>query len=209
MNHYSRTPKVNIEQKQHIFIFEDFLSRHKNLSIQDLYAWLWEGEFASRKKDRRIKTLLRLSNDVQKAYIFEKKALSLPIHSKKGGAAYQNNSICEYIGLSEKFLRINLAVYSRYDCPLKRLLELENSSQGLKASQLDFKQNWEFIKKISIEKNFFLSSHFEAFERSIELYLAPEMRYTKIFLERYNPHYCIVPQEAFFRFFPEHRLPRA
>ena len=68
MTDYIRIPQKKPETLQHYFILEDFFSRYAPLSPQDIYAWLWEGEFGLRKEERLTKNLIRLNKDIQKAY---------------------------------------------------------------------------------------------------------------------------------------------
>ena len=116
---------------------------------------------------------------------------------------------CEYLGLAEKFLRVNLLPYFEAKCPLKRLLKLHNSLKNYKANRFRFKQNWKFLKEICIEEKAMPSSSFDSFERNIDFYLMPEIYYTQTFLQKHPPSYYIVPQSPFFQFFPEYKLPRA
>ena len=192
--------------RQSHFILEDFFSRYPTPSPQDLYAWLWEGEFGPHKKERHTRTLLRLTQDIQEAYSFERAKLSDA--DGEDSSAHKTQRVCEYLGLSEKFLKVNILPYSKANCPLKRLLKLHLSLKEYKSDKFRFKQDWKLVKKVSIEEKDILSSSFDSFERSIDLYLAPEIRYTKIFLKRYNPYYCVVPHKSFFHFFPEYKLPR-
>ena len=202
MTDYISIPKSKTKSIQRASILDDFFSRYDNISPQDIYAWLWEGEFGLTEEARRTTTLVQLSKETQKAYAAEEKLLKA---AQKNPSTNQSNNIYEYLGIAEKFIKINLALYSTHNCPLKRLIELQNLCRYHQANRFRFKQDWKFIKKISIEKKGISASIFDSFERNTGLYLSPKIKYTAAFLKKANPYYYIVPQKSFFRFFPEYR----
>lgn len=163
-----------------------FYQHYDSFSVQDIYTWLWIGEFGYSELPKS--DLYSLKEDIRLATINPPKI----------------KEIWEPLGLSKKFIKINLSFYYELGYPLKKLIEFVNEVQEIqKVDRLTFKNNWnlmkiqfDFTKKITLQD-------FHSFEEKVPFHMTPFLGFTEEFLKEFSPYYRIVSFESFFRTYPE------
>ncbi|MCE9500517.1 MAG: hypothetical protein K8R21_08475 [Leptospira sp.] len=179
---------------QKIFIIDNFLAVHPLAEIQDVYKWLYYGEFGHEEqvgifaKEKRLPELQLILDDLKSEIIEE----NIP------------EKVWDPVGFSMRFVMVYLTEYNRRECPLKRLVNLIERSPAFKGSRMQFKLDWGLIKDHLTQpgKNF-ERQDFYNFEDKIGFYQLPEVSFTLPFLENYPVKYRIVPRKLFFDYFPE------
>jgi len=166
---------------------EEFLKRHPKLKPQDIYRWLWEGEFGMGSMTGNF-TLEEMQQDLRRAR-------QLP--------GMNLFPVWENQGLGMKFLRINIARYADADCPLITLIELSKRSADIHSDTLRFKYDWAFMKTQAVASGHLTMDDLNDFENSISFHTTPEVEYSEGFLSTFGSAYRIVPRSMFFAKFPE------
>ena len=167
---------------------EQFLDYYTDLKAQDIYRWLWEGEFGPGGNILDL-SLDRLNTDLRKA------RADINVYEQK---------LWEPSGLSMKILKINIVRYADSGCPLLRLLELAARTRDSVPNTLRFKHNWNFMKTQLISGMNVTPEDMNVFENSIAFHMTPEINYSDLFIENYGLGYRLVPRQVFFKYFPEY-----
>lgn len=169
-------------------VAETFLDSYDDILPEDLYRWLWEGEFGPGRTVPPL-TLDQLAQDIRLARI-------------QGNGNLVD--VWEPAGLADKYVRVNLLPYVDRGCPLKRLIAMGDRSKELKADPLRMKQDWEFLKTQIIPGMLLTMDQMRAFELSIPFHITPEINYSKKYVENYGLGFRIVPRVLFLTYFPEY-----
>lgn len=169
-------------------IAEEFLDRHPQAKAQDIYRWLWEGEFGAGSRSQ-ASNLDELTSAIRKARM----------HKTAG-----TQPMWEYLGLTQRLLHINIIPYSDAGCPLKRLLNLGERIRDFRPDQLRFKMQWGFLKTQVVPGMRITVDELNSFENEIPFHMTPELPFTEEFTQEYGTGYIIVPQDLFFETFPEY-----
>ncbi len=183
-NYFERINIFKLEEK--IKSANWFYEHYDSFSTQDVYTWLWLGEFGYAELP---------ANDLS--------SLKKEIRLARSNPS-KLNQIWEPLGLSKKFIKINLDVYYEAGYPLKRLIQLTSEVEEIQEfDRLTFKNHWnlmkiqfDYTKKISLQD-------FHNFEIKIPFHMTPFLGFTEEFLKEYSPYYRIVALDSFFRYFPE------
>ncbi len=167
---------------------ESFLDYYKKIKAQDIYRWLWEGEYGP-GSNLPESTLDRLTYDLRLARMMH-------------GAREQN--LWEPMGLAMKILKINLVPYADTGCPLKRLLDLSIRATEMRPNTLRFKRDWHFMKTQIPPDLEITIDQMSGFENDIPFHMTPEISWSDTYIDTYGIGYRLVPRHLFFRFFPEY-----
>lgn len=187
--------KINVEElleKYQIFQLDEkirfvswFYDNYSNYTVQDLYSWLWLGEFGYPELPEN--DLATLREDIRKARVFPSKVRKL----------------WEPLGVSQKFLKINIDLYFDAGYPLKRLLDLVSRAKEETFEKLTFKNNWNLMKiQLDFTKPVTIGQMNE-FQEKIPFHMTPYMPFTEDFQKEFGRYYRIVRQDDFFSFYPE------
>lgn len=176
-----------MDQKSHRA--EWFFSHFHSYGPEDIYAWLWAGEFGyppGRFPDANLHALME---DIRLA-------------RHQPGAL---RVVWEPLGLEGLLVKINIAVYADEGCPLPRLIDLsERSREEINPNAIRFKSNWNLMKAhISTMAEVSLTQIHE-FEERIPFNMSPCIAHSPDFLAQFGPHFRIVPARMFFTAFPEY-----
>lgn len=199
MTDYSETPEVFIASVKRTSFIEMFFGMYPKLQPQDIYHWLWLGEFGSNLMGIKMNDdLEKITQDMEEYYIMS---------SKREGTTrdtVKKEVICEPLGMTNYYLKINLLAYNRAGCPLKRLLRLQSSSNQLRPDNFRMLQDWDLCQKIAVLDNRIKQEDFTLFEKKVALNMLPKMDFSREFISEYQPCYRVVPRKLFFRFFSEY-----
>lgn len=171
-----------------VSVAEQFLDHYSRIHAQDIYRWLWEGEFGAGSAAPDL-DLNRLVYDLRLARI-------------RTGS--QEEPIWEPMGLSMKILKINLVPYADSGCPLMRLIEMNRKSREVRPNTLRFKRDWSFMKTQIIPGMSVSVDEMVQFENTIAFHMTPEASWSDDFMDHYGMGYRLVPQSIFFKHFPEY-----
>lgn len=178
----------DLSYEEKVFIAEEFLSRYSECQPQDIYRWLWEGEFGPGSHAGEL-SLEALAQHLRRARMHRRR---------------ENLPVCENLGLANVFVKINLAPYVDAGCPLKRLLMLEERNRDVRPDPLRFKKDWGFMKTQITPGMRITLEMMNRFEASIAFHMSPETEYSEDFRTSYGLGYRVAPREAFFQYFPEY-----
>lgn len=182
---------LSLEEKT--FIAESFLDKYNPKRAQDLYRWLWEGEFGPGSIMQQL-SLDQLQQDIRQSRM----------HYRKTN--YHPGQICEDAGLTRRFLKINLMVYADSGCPLKRLIMLSERIKDARPDPLRFKKDWTFLKTQIISGMHLTLDLLNHFENEIAFHMSPETIWSDDWTGRYGSGYWLAPRLLFFHFFPEYEF---
>lgn len=162
--------------------------------LQDLYKWLYFGEFGMEdhssflRREKRMPELEYLLDDIK---------------SQKNEPKLSDR-VWIPMGLSERFIMIHVSQYYKAELPLKTLAALMERSSAFRGTRVNFKLDWSFIKEYLIQqKQKFSKEDFYTFEDRINFHQLPNVDFTRIF-KAFNPdRYRIIPRKLFFDFYPE------
>lgn len=167
---------------------EWFYSHYHSYTPEDIYGWLWAGEFGyppGQYPDADLHTLLE---DIRQA-------------RQHPGTIEQ---VWEPLGLENQLIKINIAHYADADCPLPRLIQLsERIRQEIHPNAMRFKSNWNLMKAQISDGSDVTLTQIHEFEERIPFNMTPYIVYSADFLSQFGFHYRIVPAELFFDYFPE------
>ncbi|MCB1172441.1 MAG: hypothetical protein KDK39_02695 [Leptospiraceae bacterium] len=181
----------NLSLDEKTAIAEAFLDRYDVTEADDMYRWLWEGEFGPGQR-QQVLNIEQLQQDIRQARM----------HYRKTG--YHPGLICEESGLTRRFLRINLMVYADSGCPLNRLILLAERLRDVRPDPLRFKKDWEFMKTQIVYDMTLKIQQLRQFENRIAFHMSPETAWSDVWLERYGEGYWLVPRSLFYQYFPEY-----
>jgi hypothetical protein len=162
--------------------------------LQDIYKWLYYGEFGPEehsvylKSDARVPELQKLLNDI-------KSEVNVPNLS---------DQVWRPLGLSLRYIKINLSCYHSLKLPLKTLENLLERSPAFRGTRVHFKLDWSFIKDYLITRvRKYQKEDFYTFEDRINFHQLPVVDFTSAYFKRYPDKYRVVPRKLFFDYFPE------
>ncbi|MCS7206232.1 MAG: hypothetical protein NZ853_11105 [Leptospiraceae bacterium] len=188
--------KIDIEaliDKYQVFSLDEklrfanwFYNNYENYTPQDIYSWLWLGEFGYPELPKN--DLHTLREHIRLANAFPSKV----------------RKIWEPLGISQKFIKINVDLYFEEGFPLLRLLDLVSKAKVSESTEkLTFKNNWNLMKiQIDFTSKIDLKSINE-FQEKVPFHMTPYLPFTEKFQQEFGMYYRIVPLEEFFSFFPE------
>lgn len=191
MYDYLQTGYFNQEQASHeyrVAVAEEFLDRYTRIRPQDVYRWLWEGEFGPGINSPDL-TLDRLTEDLRNSRMRPRSSVE---------------DIWEPMGLSMRILKINLVPYADAGCPMLRLLEMAEHAREVRPNTMRFKKDWYFVKTQITPDLSITIEQMTAFENTIAFHMTPEVTYSPDYLEAYGLGYRLAPRQFFFKFFPEY-----
>jgi hypothetical protein len=179
---------------QKIFAIRQFLQQNPSIELQDIYRWLYYGEFGYEEESSYLKEekarpqLIRILDDVK----FEKKNnVSPPV-------------VWEPMGLAQRFIMVFLTPYSINQCPINRIVNLIERAPAFRGTRMHFKLDWAFIKDFLIRKEkLYIKQDFYNFEDRINFHHLPDVPFTEDYITNKPFKYRIVPRKLFFDFFPE------
>jgi hypothetical protein len=178
---------------QKVFALKKFMTENPFYELQDLYRWLYYGEFGHQeqatylRRDKVKPELINIIDDI-------KSEKDLKISDK----------VWEPMGLSQLFVMVFVTAYNANLCPLKRLVNLMDRSPAFRGTRMKFKLDWAFIKDYAIRKSGrFTRQDFYGFEDRINFHQLPDEPFTSKFLDARPEKHRIVPRKLFFEFFPE------
>jgi hypothetical protein len=187
------THQVAQSNDQKIFAIKKFLIANPFYELQDLYKWLYFGEFGFEdqmsylKKDRGKPELIKILDDIKS----EKDKLI-------------SEKIWEPMGLSQRFVMVFVTRYEEKKCPIMRLVNLIERSPAFRGTRMQFKLDWAFLKDYVIRTSGrFTRQDFYGFEDRINFHQLPNVDFTSKFKSQRPEKYRIVPRKLFFDFFPE------
>lgn len=162
--------------------------------LQDIYKWLYYGEFGPEEQVgylKRDSTKSELENLLQNIKD-ERDNPNLSPH------------LWRPMGLSIRFIKINVSQYRKSELPLKTLEDLINRSPAFRGTRVHFKLDWSFIKEFLISKaKRYTKEDFYNFEDKFNFHQLPTVDFTPTYLKKFPDNYRIVPRKLFFDFFPE------
>lgn len=184
---------VNSEQR--VFALNKFIEEHPYFELQDLYKWLYYGEFGYEehisylKKEKGQPELHKILDDIK----YEQNMENL------------SDLIWKPMGLSQRFVMVFVTQYYKHECPLNRLVNLIERSPAFQGTRMHFKLDWSFVKDyvIQTQSHRFSKQDFYGFEDRINFHSLPLVQFTTTFLTKNPEKYRVVPRKLFFDFFPE------
>ncbi len=203
--------------EQKTFALKKFIQENPFYELQDLYRWLYYGEFGPQEhsylqRDKRKPELIKIKEDIESE-------LKMKIEVTIGDTSHITQRIQELIetkklilpekifepmGLSQRFIMVFVTRFYEQKCPLKRLVNLYERAPALRGTRMQFKLDWAFSKEFIIRNSGrFTRQDFYGFEDRINFHQIPDVPFTNTFLEKRPAKYRIVPRKLFFDFFPE------
>lgn len=168
---------------------EWFYSHYHSYTADDIYGWLWAGEFGYPPGQYPDASLHRLLEDIRLARYH----------------AGTIRSVWEPLGLENHFIKVNIAHYADAGCPLPRLIQLsERIREETNPNAMRFKSDWNLMKANISEGADVSLTQIHEFEERIPFSMTPYIPYTADFLSQFGMHYRIVPADLFFYHFPEY-----
>lgn len=189
----SLDPGAIITNEQKVFFIQKFIEINPFYQLQDLYQWLYYGEFGSvmEKPDRpsaRTKPeLIKILEEIKMEKELE-----------------PDDIVWESMGLGYRFVMVYLTPYYNRQCPLTRIINLLERSPAFRGTRVHFKLDWVFVKEYIIKNsNKFTKFDFYGFEDRYNFHQLPMIPYTDSYLKAKPKSYRVVPRKLFFEFFPE------
>ena len=172
---------------------EDFVKKHPDLEIQDLYKWLYYGEFGPDEnkildpKERQREQLMRILDDLESECMKEPPP-----------------KVWDHIGMSSRFIMVYLSSYEKHECPMNRIINLVERAGAFVGSRMQFKLDWTFLKEHIMHMDIgFNKQDFTNFEDKIDFYQLPELSFSEKFNKNYTTKFRVLPLSLFFDYFPE------
>lgn len=162
--------------------------------LQDLYKWLYYGEFGPEeqggylKQDKKLPELEYLLRDIR----------------EESSNPSITDRIWDPMGLSQRFIMVYISAFYKAQLPLKTLVNLLSRAPAFRGTRVHFKLDWSFIKEYLVGT---LKRHskedFYSFEDRINFHQLPTVEFTQTYFFHNPSHYRVVPRKLFFDFFPE------
>jgi len=189
----STEPGTNITHDQRVFSVQRFLSLNPFFELQDLYQWLYYGEFGA------VNDIIASKNSKQKPELIN---ILDDIKSEK--ELESDDVVWESMGLSMRFVLVYVTPYYNLQCPLNRLVNLIERSPAFRGTRVHFKLDWVYVKEYVIKhSNKFNKFDFYGFEDRYNFHQLPNIPFTESYLKAKPRKYRVVPRKLFFEFFPE------
>ncbi|MCG9874595.1 MAG: hypothetical protein MH321_07405 [Leptospiraceae bacterium] len=183
-----------LSKQEKVFLTANFLDRHPEIEIQDLYKWLYYGEFGYEEQN----TFLKASKKIP--------PLQFLLDQIEDERAFGNISeiVWEPMGTSHKFVSVFVTQYFLKECPLVRLINLMERSSAFRGSRMQFKLDWTIVKEyaLGMMPNW-TKDDFYQFEDRIGFHQLPILDYSERYLQNYFHKHRIISQKLFFEYFPE------
>lgn len=185
---------ISISTEQRLFSLQKFINDHPYFELQDLYKWLYFGEFGYEeqvsylKKEKGKPELHKILDDIKlEKEINKREIVWMPL------------------GLSFRFIMVFVSEYHKRECPINRLINLMERTPAFQGTRMHFKLDWGFIKEYIIKnlKDKFVKQDFYGFEDRINFHSLPLIEFTNDYLNNNPEKYRVVPRKLFFDFFPE------
>ncbi|TGL38432.1 hypothetical protein EHQ53_16780 [Leptospira langatensis] len=184
----------NRTREEKISSLNRFIELHPLVEIQDLYKWLYYGEFGE---------------IVIQEFYSEKKTAPV-LHSMLEGLRSDSDldlspeRVWEPLGFSQRYLMIYLTPYYNLEYPLMRVVNLIQRSSAFQGYRMRFKLDWILLKDEIVSRNMgFSKQDFINFEDRIQFHQLPELDFSDTFKTNYPAASCIVATKLFFEYFPE------
>jgi hypothetical protein len=183
-----------LSRTEKIFLASRFLENHPEMEVQDLYKWLYYGEFGEEEQN----ALLRAQKAVPMLqeildHIDTEKDLETGI-----------DRVWDPVGCSHRFVMVYVTPYFRSDCPLVRLVNLMERSPAFRGSRMQFKLDWGLLKEYCLNiKPEWTKEDFYTFEDRIGFHQLPSQDFSLRYLDHHPYKYRVVSQKLFFEYFPE------
>lgn len=183
-----------LSNEEKLYMVSQFLDEYPKLEIQDLYKWLYYGEFGYEegntflKAKKQVPKLQQILDEIQDEKLKE----------------YDYPGVWKPMGCAHKFVMVYLTPYAEKDCPLLRIVNLMERSPAFSGSRMQFKLDWGIIKEFVLkEKPEWNKDDFYQFEDRIGFHQLPILHFTDAFHEYHPFKYRVVSQKLFFDYFPE------
>ncbi|TGK00896.1 hypothetical protein EHO59_13320 [Leptospira semungkisensis] len=184
----------NRTREEKISSLNRFIELHPLVEIQDLYKWLYYGEFGE---------------IVIQEFYSEKKTAPV-LHSMLEGLRSDSDlnlapeRVWEPLGFSQRYLMVYLTPYYNLEYPLMRVVNLIQRSSAFQGYRMRFKLDWILLKDEIVSRNMgFSKQDFINFEDRIQFHQLPELDFSDSFKVNYPATTRIVATKLFFEYFPE------
>jgi hypothetical protein len=183
-----------VARTEKIYLVSKFLDQNPNIEIQDLYKWLYYGEFGYEEQN----AFLRAKKNIPKL-----QQLIDEIEDEREENIH-SGSVWKPVGCSHKFVMVYVTPYFERECPLVRLVNLMERSSAFAGSRMQFKLDWGIIKEYALSMNENWSKDdFYQFEDRIGFHQLPIISFSEEFMEHHPYKFRIISQKLFFEYFPE------
>lgn len=170
------------------------METYKDIEIQDLYKWLYYGEFGYEEQNAFLKAtkgvpkLQQILDEIDVEKGFER-----PIQR-----------VWEPLGCSHRFVMVYVSPYYLQDCPLLRIVNLMERSPAFRGSRMQFKLDWGIVKEhmLSVSSKW-SKEDFYQFEDRIGFHQLPIIDFSEGYLQVHPYKYRVLSQKLFFEYFPE------
>ncbi|GBF38064.1 hypothetical protein [Leptospira johnsonii] len=184
----------NRTREEKIESLNRFLRAHPLAEIQDLYKWLYYGEFGEIA--------------IQEFYTEKKNAPALHSMLEELRFDGDNNispeNVWEPLGFSQRYLMVYLTPYYNMEYPLMRIVNLIQRSSAFQGYRMRFKLDWILLKDEIVSRNIgFSKQDFINFEDRIQFHQLPELDFSDTFRQNYPAAKRIIAGKLFFEYFPE------
>jgi len=186
---------VGLSAKERALLIHEFLDTHPEAEIQDLYKWLYLGEFGEPEKNMFYSGTKALPE------------LHLLLAEIKRETTYAEpcKKLWEPIGIAARFVKVFLTPYYLRECPLNRLVNLMERSPAFRGGRMEFKLDWNYLKeKAMVIRPDWDKEQFQKFEEENNFHQLPDLPHTELFLTVQPYAYRVVSQKLFFSYYPEY-----
>lgn len=167
---------------------EWFYSHYHSYTPDDIYGWLWAGEFGYPPNQYPGPSLQTLLNDIRMS---RHHPCSL-------------STIWEPLGLELALIKINIKVYADTGCPIPILIEMsERIREEINPNAMRFKSNWNLMKAQIFDTAAISLADVHSFEDRIPFNMTPYLPFSENYQIQFGRYYRIVPANFFFERFPE------
>lgn len=208
-----------LDQEQKIFALRKFISENPFFNLQDLYRWLYYGEFGPQDhvyyyKSKYKSELMKILDDYRiengrRFRVMDKLVSRINSwkfdYSSPQDINPKGGRLWEPMGLSQRFIMVFVSEYASRRYPLKNLVDLKDRSPAFAGTRMQFKLDWGFIKDYILRnEERFIKEDFYGFEDRINFHQLPDdVPFTDKFLEARPLRYRVVPRKLFFEQYPE------
>ncbi len=187
---------ISISSEQRLYSLKKFIGDHPYFELQDLYKWLYYGEFGF---EEQVSYLKKEKGKPELHKILDE------IKMEKKSDKFIRPIVWKPMGLSFRFVMVFISAYYNAECPVNRLINLMERTPAFQGTRMHFKLDWGFIKEYIIKNHSdrFVKDNFYGFEDRINFHTLPPQEFTFDYLNNNPEKYRVVPRKLFFDFFPE------
>lgn len=186
--------QASLTHQEKLFLITEFLELHPEAEIQDIYKWLYFGEFGEAERNAFFSS----QKFVPELHVLLSEIKRESIDQDSSGILW------EPMGLSARYIKVYLSPYYLRECPVKRLVNLMERSPAYRGSRMTFKLDWNYVKEVVSEmRPEFTKREFANFEEVINFHQLPDLSHTEAYLEKSPFAFRVVAQKLFFTYFPE------